>query len=507
MSGTLEQRRKKINSSIAHFVKTTDSKCFGNKCQKCNSVNTIINRLMNNRKISREKYDNMMKKRKGNKAIVLAKEAAKKAAIDAEKYAFAANKAATGAAAAVEIIKRRRTAEQHPFFTDFQELTYIYQFLCFKDMLNLCGTCRIAGNPVEKTVHFKCKNFTDFKNYVRIVNRNKSFHKIKGLSVQSGHGYRPVPGNVYDFRFLNRLTLSNIVDFPEDNIKDMPELEVLELNNFKCESVSFGQLPKLRELYINKFDNLKEIKDTPEILQHLSITCCFNLERFYNMLEKNLIELRISSCCNLQKITDKFIERCMLQKLRIKKCPRFKKIADSFGNGCQLQQLSIEGCDRLSTLPPDIGFCKLLKVVSIVRCDSLEKLPESIVTCAQLETLHLNQCNSLKHIMPSIELLTCLKSITIQYCNYLKSLPTAIKESTCLETLKIVSCRRLNIGPDTFNGCNRLNKLHLSWKECWAHQTKSLIISGIQKVSVIPSMNGPEIEFRSFTPTQHTQST
>ena len=109
--------------------------------------------------------------------------------------------------------------------------------------------------------------------------------------------------------------------------------------------------------------------------------------------------------------------------------------------------------------------------------------------------------------MPSIELLTCLKSITIQYCNYLKSLPTAIKDSTCLKTLKIVSCRRLDISPDTFDGCKGLHELHLSWKDCWAHPTKSLKISGIKKkVLVIPSMDGPELEFCSFTPTQHTQS-
>ena len=59
---------------------------------------------MSNRQISTEKYDNMMKKRKCNNAIGLAIEAAKKAAMDAKK-------AATGAAAAVEIIKRRRTAQ------------------------------------------------------------------------------------------------------------------------------------------------------------------------------------------------------------------------------------------------------------------------------------------------------------------------------------------------------------------------------------------------------------
>ncbi|GLT70845.1 hypothetical protein SLA2020_429010 [Shorea laevis] len=133
----------------------------------------------------------------------------------------------------------------------------------------------------------------------------------------------------------------------------------------KCKTLALGgQLPKLRELYI---EGMRELEKWMEVecnsLDRLTLRNCPQL-RELPIVFPNLLKLEIKSCDSLRALPEDGLPSS-LEHLQIQKCPLLKSIGlkEILKNLRSLRELYIEDCSMLQSLPEDglpssLKFCK-----------------------------------------------------------------------------------------------------------------------------------------------------
>ncbi|PNY08097.1 NBS-LRR resistance protein [Trifolium pratense] len=215
---------------------------------------------------------------------------------------------------------------------------------------------------------------------------------------------------------------------------------------------SLGKLPSLKELYLNKIDNLKylddECQDSMEVrvFPSLEILMLYKLPNIEGLLKVEigdmfpcLSKLEISYC-------PKLALPCLpsLKKLYVRECNN--ELLRSISTFCSLTRLTLVECGNEGiTSFPEGMFTNLtfLQKLTIENFPKLKELPYQPFNQA-LEYLEISQCDELVSLPEKIwESLQSLRSLKIDNCKGLRWLPKGIRHLTSLEVLKIYGCPTL----------------------------------------------------------------
>ncbi|KAK8611457.1 hypothetical protein V6N13_131506 [Hibiscus sabdariffa] len=299
---------------------------------------------------------------------------------------------------------------------------------------------------------------------------------------------------------LKELTLhhykgSNFPSWMTDAHRFLPNLVKLTLSHCtKCTTISVGQFPCLRELYIKgmleleewpeaqcdsllrlQISNCPKLRTVPEMmlnLRTLKIKKCDSLEAIpfapslmfliliNNLVLENwregaiipvddqgnqageprpsligLLELKLENCPNIQALPRMFLP----QKLEIKGC----ELVTALPISQRLQHLALGLCsnDTLIRKIPSINTLYSLVISNISNLTSFPKLPH----LPGLNSLYITDCEHLSSLCEeegSLKSLSSLQLLSIRGCPKLESLPDE-GLPTALQCLVIGSCRIL----------------------------------------------------------------
>ncbi|KAK8541866.1 hypothetical protein V6N12_014487 [Hibiscus sabdariffa] len=299
---------------------------------------------------------------------------------------------------------------------------------------------------------------------------------------------------------LKELTLhhfkgSNFPSWMTDAHRFLPNLVKLTLNHCtKCTTISVGQFPCLRELYIK---GMLELEEWPEAqcdsLLRLQISNCPKLRKVPELM-LNLTSLKIKKCDSLEAIPFApslmfliLINNLVLEnwregaiipvddqgnqaggprpsligllELKLENCPKIQALPRMF----LPQKLEIKGCELVTSLPISqrlqhlaLGLCSndtlirkipstntlySLVISNISNLTSFPKLPH----LPGLNSLYITDCEDLSSLCEeegSLKSLSSLQLLSIRGCPKLESLPDE-GLPTALQCLVIGSCRIL----------------------------------------------------------------
>ncbi|GMI63552.1 hypothetical protein like AT3G14470 [Hibiscus trionum] len=295
---------------------------------------------------------------------------------------------------------------------------------------------------------------------------------------------------------LHHFNGSNFPSWMTDGQRFLPNLVKLTMSHCtKCTTISVGQLPCLRELYIK---GMLELEEWPEAQCHslsrvLHISNCPKLRKVPELMP-NLRALKIKKCDSLQAVPFApslmfltLIDNLVMEnwqegavipiddqgnrageprpsligllELKLENCPNIKALPRMF----LPQKLEIKGCVLVTALPVSqrlqhlaLGSCSndtlireipstntlySLVISNISNLTSFPKLPH----LPGLNSLYITDCNDLSSLYEeegSMKSLSSLQLLSIRGCPKLESLPDEGLPAA-LQCLVIGSCRIL----------------------------------------------------------------
>lgn len=274
---------------------------------------------------------------------------------------------------------------------------------------------------------------------------------------------------------LTVLTLSyvGIQSLPQD-LEMMKNLDILEVECCRLRQLSkldYLQISKIKIsdwrgiLKYNHCDDLMEVGPFPTTLmtldlswralkkiaggffglanlQHLDISCCFELEKLPSL--ETLISLEVMKavgCHELKSIPD----LSHLTKLRILNVGGCCKIAGLRGLKYlkSLEELRVWGCSKLEMLPGLEQLAKL-RILDVHGCREIEELL-GVQELMLLEELRASKCYKLKGIGDSMHgsvLLRKLRILDVHDCHEITKLPD-VQQLMSLEKLDLFGCPKL----------------------------------------------------------------
>ncbi|KAK6928793.1 Rx, N-terminal [Dillenia turbinata] len=221
------------------------------------------------------------------------------------------------------------------------------------------------------------------------------------------------------------------------------------------------------------FGSISGLSSLPELLlrnvEELRIESCLDLERMSNGLHMlaSLNELHIFYCPKLE-----YLELpLMLRILSVRHCKALTCVAEGSNSTCSsalsglsLQSLHIliEECQLLTSISGNQWF-RNIETLKIRSCKSLESFPSRQLPTT-LKSLEIRYCHKLESVSEMLIESTSLKDLSFCYCPKLKSLPECLHTLTDLTSLEVMSCAGIETFPDT--GLPTPNLLALTIKCC-----------------------------------------
>ena len=271
------------------------------------------------------------------------------------------------------------------------------------------------GNMQSLTEIEICYNNKNLKTLPDAVCNLKNLAK---LSIR-GSALEKLPDSIGDLPSLKELYLNNIknLTFLPDSIGNLMNLVDLTIYESALEKLpeSIGDLSSLKELSLLGNKNLTSL---PESIGNLKNLVKFDVSHSY--LEKlpdsigdlfSLKELSLYCNFNLTSLPDSIGNLNNLTEFHLK-FSFIKALPDWIGNLQNLAKLSLEGT-KIESLPDSIGRLKNLSALNL--CDSgIEKLPDTIVNCSSLKYVDIRRTNidsfpdfiySIKTLKQSIEVI------------------------------------------------------------------------------------------------------
>ncbi|XXG41263.1 hypothetical protein AAC387_Pa01g1762 [Persea americana] len=285
----------------------------------------------------------------------------------------------------------------------------------------------------------------------------------------------------------------------------LSNLVSVNLSNCRCCLLpSFGQLPSLKELHLEKLYGLKKVgrefygngtaKGFPS-LQKLGFLFMPDLEE-WSGLEGDISHVSgidISYCSKLRGLPlfPLTLERVTIQLCeRLATLPSFPTIRDLTLSGCDEQILSLFQCltslsslsiskfPKLRSLPNELlQQLSTLEKLMMIDCVQLTSLSEEVglqrlTPPHHLQSYNCSQCTSLRHeALPAT-----LHSLLLSNCSNLNCLPTGLQIFTSLVSLTLVDCPKIDSLPEellatlqslTISGCPLLKEKCQDGGEYW----------------------------------------
>jgi hypothetical protein len=293
-----------------------------------------------------------------------------------------------------------------------------------------------------------------------------------------------------------------------------PNMVLLRIENCKkCTLLPpIGQLPSLKDLFIEGMDSVKSVGDEfyggscSQAFRSLE-TLCFNYMKEWENWSPNgeFLHLRELSIKNCPKLLGK-LPNCLplLQNVVIKSCEQLVVPISSFPKLCKfeiegskgvvyeskvdftslnfkslstiskfncpvegfmnVEDLTIVNCKELMPLwSNDVGLLQplpRLRKMQVYRCQKLVSLMAEEVKELFLENIYIDGCDSLTHV--AIEQLPpTLKSLSICNCKMLESVTKTFHHSSSLEAIYIGNCENLKSLPRGIHSLSHLQHIYI----------------------------------------------
>lgn len=180
----------------------------------------------------------------------------------------------------------------------------------------------------------------------------------------------------------------------------------------------------------------------------------FAKELFERLCE--LQSLSVSSCCNLESLSQEIKYLTALRALYIIQCPALISLSQNMNHLTSLEKLWIMDCEMFGTLNGEaVKGLKTLQSLVIRGLPKLKELPCEFHQGTTLRYMLIQQCPSLLALPQWLENCTSLLKLKVVNCSYLETLPLGIHQLTALRILFIKGCPRLNL--------SRESGEHMSW--------------------------------------------
>ncbi|KAD1547182.1 hypothetical protein E3N88_42645 [Mikania micrantha] len=329
-----------------------------------------------------------------------------------------------------------------------------FEITKLKDLENLCGKISIVGlDKVQNATHAREANLSQKRlselevvwSHVTDGSRNEMLEKDVLNELKPRNDYlKELKIDVF-----GGLEFPNWVGDP--SFHNLKHVAIRDCN--KCTSLPpLGQLPSLKELFIEGFDELKvvglELLGTGlgfTSLEILSFVRMPRWEKWSGVVFPCLQKLRIENCPNLSEISLEALPS--LKTLRINRCDNgvLRHIVHIASSITGLEIGSISGLND-DVWKGVIEYLSAVELLVILRCNEIKYLWESeavaskvLVKLRHLKVLYCDNLVSLgekDEISYRSNLLTSLKSLEVLCCNKMEccSCPDTI------ESLKIWSC-------------------------------------------------------------------
>ena len=214
------------------------------------------------------------------------------------------------------------------------------------------------------------------------------------------------PPHILEKHSLTQLFLdyNDLSELPQDIGNSLPNLEIFSAIGNRLSSLvaTFGNMVKLKEIYLNENDLIK-LSD--------SFCCLKCLEKLH--LTGNKLEFLPEQFGELESLKSLTADENLLQKL-----PK------TFGLLENLEELEL-GCNCLSSVLDGFGMLKSLKVLNLSN-NKLTELPESFGNLPNLEALDLS-ANNIKFLTSKFQSCHCLEKFYAD-SNVLQVLPHWISD-------------------------------------------------------------------------------
>ncbi|XP_048565996.1 disease resistance protein RGA2-like [Triticum urartu] len=329
------------------------------------------------------------------------------------------------------------------------------------------------------------QNVSNSEDAERAKLRDKSDLQLLDLSWEAqGEEGKSVLERLIPPRTLEHLFLSGYMstDFPNwmSHVSTyLPLLIDLSLYNLgTCDNLPpFGQLPNLRNLFMENIPNIRKIGKEfyggggCTKLRYIKLRSMDNLAEWWTthsgknneeFLIPNLHSLEITHCPKLKFLP--YPPRSMFWRLN-----NSTMVLPEGGFGKLLSsalpfELVTLNCnfspvkwDRLRHLPT-------LKTIEVISCNGLRELPEAMQCLTSLRKLLLSSLKDLMTLPEWLGNLTSLEHFYIKDCPLVTSLPESMKNLTALRELWLGDCKDLDILPGCLGQLISLEKLTI--KDC-----------------------------------------
>ncbi|EOY19795.1 LRR and NB-ARC domains-containing disease resistance protein, putative [Theobroma cacao] len=331
----------------------------------------------------------------------------------------------------------------------FQQL----RLLSISDCPKLLGSLPTRLRSLEKLVILRCQKLRslatcppslkklEVRECEQLVVSLSSLTKLCKLKIEE---CQEVVGTSFtNFGSLMKsVSLSNISKFtcPRD----------LMLGLRKAESLSIGKCEEL----ISSWQNQERCSAYPSALRFLKIQNCSQLasigvedekeEQMQLGIPRNIVDLGISDCERLERLSKSLHSYTSLTMLQIERCPRL--ISFSKGNlPANLRSLTIRCCENLQYLLDErenvsINGTFFLENLDICNCKSFISLSARRELSLRFVSLSIFDCWNLQYLLDEKDKIN-IEQLTIGNCQSLISLSAKGELPVDLQRVTIYSCR------------------------------------------------------------------
>ncbi|CAK9136487.1 unnamed protein product [Ilex paraguariensis] len=293
----------------------------------------------------------------------------------------------------------------------------------------------------------------------------------------------------------------NTLEIPFPSLEILSFCEMLKWEEWSCSNgVDFtGLFPRLRELIIC---NCPKLVSVP-LLRLLSL-CELEIKNCDEAVLKSFIELPLLTTLNIEikncdeAVLKSFIELPLLTTLNIENMSGLTHLPKEFMNVLvSLEVLAITKCASLVTLWQNGLAPKNLSCLVVSSCENLERLPYDLKSLTSLEQLCIFYCPKLLSF-PEDSLPPTISILDVQACDSLESIPNCI---ACLEHLILINCSSLSSFPiDTLLSTLKSVSINNCRNLQWVNETvEQSIMSGSNRISNWPILESFEVYRQEFT--------
>ncbi|GKV48800.1 hypothetical protein SLEP1_g55592 [Rubroshorea leprosula] len=247
---------------------------------------------------------------------------------------------------------------------------------------------------------------------------------------------------------------------------NMVELLLINCNECTC-TLSFGLLPSLKVLYIERMENVRRMVHKLQPGGAESIRLFLALKTLTVCHMKRLeewVEVVEDATTGGQGVV---VFPC-LKKLLIYECPLLKtwSMGGFSSHHKRSERLGIDSCTNLISNPEDIGKLHSLNVLSIMDCKNLRSIPgEWLASLTCLKRLHLGPFWSELEDFPGLtslhQLHASLEELALYGWDKLESLPHQLQHLTTLKELKLWDFNGPEALPEWLGDLSCLHRLHI----------------------------------------------